>query len=89
MELIAAIVLAGPLGYFGGTRKRGLVLYLMAWIVIFPIQTVVVFSDEGDDFMYWVVNAAFLAAGVGLNAVGARLRERRLRAAAAATAPQH
>jgi len=83
VELIAAILLAGPLGYFGGPRKRGLVLYLLAWTVIFPVQTVVVFSTEGgEDFAYWVVNAVFLAVGLGLNTAGFRLRERRLRAAA-------
>jgi hypothetical protein len=84
MELIAAILLAGPLGYFGGPRKRGLVLYLFVWAVIFPIQTIVVFSNEGEDFAYWVVNAVILAAGVGLNTAGSRLRERRTRSAAPA-----
>lgn len=42
MELIAAILLAGPLGYFCSTRKQALMSYLVVWAVIFPIQTIVV-----------------------------------------------
>jgi hypothetical protein len=77
MELIAAILLAGPLGYFGPTPGRGRLYYLLAWAVIFPIQTVVVWSmdDSGQDYLYFVVNAAILC--LGLNAVGARLRRER------------
>jgi hypothetical protein len=86
MELIAAILLAGPLGYFGGTRRRGLVLYLLVWAVIFPIQTIDVYSTSSHgDILYWVVNAIILTAGIGLNPAGARLRERRTRTARAAT----
>ena len=84
MELIAAITLAGPLGYFCATRRRGLGLYLLIWAIVFPVQTVVVFSmsDDGQDFLYWIVNAVILCAGIGVNAAGARLRERRMRASA-------
>lgn len=77
MELIAAILLAGPLGYFA---HRGLLIYLIVWAVIFPVQTVVVFNttaDSGDDWSYWVVNAVILALGIGLNRLGRRLRVRR------------
>jgi hypothetical protein len=77
MELIAAILLAGPLGYFA---RRGLLLYLVVWAVIFPIQTVVVYSDSdpsGNDALYWVFNALILAFGVGLNRLGHRVRVRR------------
>jgi hypothetical protein len=79
MELIAAILFAGPIGYFARTRKQGLLLYLGLWAIVFPIQTVVVFStsDDGSDVLYWVFNAAFLAMGIGLNTLGARLRLRR------------
>ena len=77
MELIAAILLAGPLGYLSRTARRGLVLYLIAWAVIFPIQTVVVFADGGNDPLYWVFNALILAFGIGLNRLGHRLRHRR------------
>jgi hypothetical protein len=77
MELIAAIVIAGPLGYF--LRSRALTAYLALWAVIFPIQTIVVFNagDDGNSALYWVFNAVILAAGIGLNTAGTRLRERR------------
>jgi peptidoglycan/LPS O-acetylase OafA/YrhL len=89
VELIGAVLLAGPIGYFSKTRMRGLCLYLIVWAVVFPIQTVVVFSmsDDGNDFMYWVVNAVILCAGIGLNAAGARLRERRLHTAQSVAQP--
>ncbi len=83
MELIAAVLLAGPLGYFSSTHKRGLMLYLIAWATIFPVQTIVVHSENPDDIgiSYFVINAAILAVGVGLSALGARVRERRTQAA--------
>jgi hypothetical protein len=83
MELIAAVLVAGPLGYFihSRTRVRGIALYLVLWAVIFPIQTAIVHAENADDIepMYFVVNAVILAGGIGLNTLGARLRERRLR----------
>ncbi len=88
MELIAAILFAGPLGYFCRTRKLGLGLYLLLWAVILPIQTVSVHSDNPDDISasYFVINLAILAIGVGLNILGARLRQRRGRDATATAA---
>lgn len=85
MELIAAILLAGPLGYFGRTRRQGLCLYVLAWGVIFPIQTIVVHSDTPSDIepLYFILNAVIFAGAIGLNTLGARLRQRR---AATATA---
>jgi hypothetical protein len=79
MELILAILGAGPAGYFSPTRRRGLLVYLALWVVVFPIQTVVVFSldDSGNDPLYWVVNAAILAGGLVLNTLGWMLRQRR------------
>jgi hypothetical protein len=80
MELIAAIVLAGPLGYLARTPRQGLVLYLLAWAIIFPVQTVAVYADTepaGNDWQYFVVNAFILAFGLGLNRLGARLAARR------------
>jgi hypothetical protein len=81
MELIAAVLIAGPLGYFVRTRSRvrGLAIYLGVWAVIFPIQTVVVHAENPDDIVlaYFVINAVILAGGIALNTVGARLRERR------------
>lgn len=83
MELIAAVLIAGPLGYF--VRTRGLLVYLGLWALIFPVQTVIVHADNPDDIgvMYFVVNAVILAFGIGLNTLGARLRERRARTATA------
>ena len=51
MELILAVFGAGPMGYFTRTRRSGLLLYLIAWAVVFPIQTVVVFfeTEAGSD----------------------------------------
>jgi hypothetical protein len=80
MELILALTVAGPLGYFARTRSRGLVLYLLAWCVVFPIQTAVVLGGtdpSGDDWSYWPINAAILALGIGLNRLGATRAERR------------
>ena len=79
MELIAAILLAGPLGYLGRTRRQGLCLYVLAWSVIFPIQTIVVHSESPDDIepLYFIFNALIFAGGIALNTLGARLRQRR------------
>ncbi len=79
MELIAAILLAAPLGYLCRTRRRGVGAYLLVWVTIFPIQTAAVHADNADDINVWyfAVNAAILATGVGLNTLGARLRARR------------
>ena len=81
MELIAAVLFAGPLGYFVQTRTRlrGIAIYLVLWALIFPIQTAVVHAENADDIelSYFIVNAVILAVGIGLNTVGARVRERR------------
>ena len=79
MELITAVLLAGPLGFLLRPRLRGLIAYLVLWAVVFPVQTVVVHSENPDDIvpLYFVVNALILAGGIGLNMLGARLRERR------------
>jgi hypothetical protein len=81
MELITAILIAGPLGYLVQlrTRLRSLCVYLALWAVIFPIQTAVVHAENADDIepMYFVINALILMAGIGLNTLGARLRRRR------------
>jgi hypothetical protein len=74
MELIAAVLLAGPLGYFA---RHGLRYYLIAWAIIFPVQTVVVFSEGDGAWSYWVINAVILALGIGLNRIGHRLRVKR------------
>jgi peptidoglycan/LPS O-acetylase OafA/YrhL len=89
MELITAVLLAGPLGYLGGTRRRGLVLYLLLWAIVFPVQSVVVHSENADDInpAYFVVNAVILALGVGLNSLGAMLRRRRAAKTATSAEP--
>ena len=81
MELIAAVVTAGPLGYFLG--RRGLAFYLVLWAIVFPIQTIVVHSENPDDIVvsYFVVNALILTLGITLNRFGARLRTRRTQSA--------
>jgi hypothetical protein len=77
MKLILAVLVAGPLGFFARSARQGLVLYLLAWAVVFPAQTVVVFSEGDGDLSYWLVNALILAGGVGLNRVARILCERR------------
>ena len=90
MELILAILVAGPAGYLTATRGRGVLIYLVSWAVVFPIQTFVVFSmdDSGNDALYWVFNALILAGGLALNQLGSSLRKRRRdRAAIGQAAP--
>jgi hypothetical protein len=79
MELILAVLGAGPIGYFTSTRRKGLLVYLAAWTVVFPIQTIVVTSESGSDWnvFYFLVNAVILCGGIGLNRLGSLLRERR------------
>jgi hypothetical protein len=69
MELIAAVAL----GYFTRRRPRK---YLIAWAIVFPILTVVVWSEatDGSTWPYFAVNAAILALGIGLNRLGHVLR---------------
>jgi len=71
MELIAAVLFAGPLGYF---TRRGLLIYLAIWALILPVQTVVVFANGDGALSYWAVNAVILGFGIGLNRLGHRLR---------------
>jgi hypothetical protein len=79
MELMLAIVFAGPLGYLARSRRLGLGLYLAAWAIVLPIQTLVVHAENPDDInaAYPVVNALILAGGIGLNELGARMRRTR------------
>jgi hypothetical protein len=82
MELIAAILIAGPLGYLA--RRHGLIAYLALWAVVFPVQTLVVHAENADDInvSYFVVNAVILALGIALNRLGARRGARRAHATA-------
>jgi hypothetical protein len=85
MELIAAVLLPGPLGYFVRPGKRALFAYLGVWAVIFPIQSIVVVPEEASDPMYWILNAVILAGGIGLNRLGVKSGDRRREAAAPAS----
>jgi peptidoglycan/LPS O-acetylase OafA/YrhL len=88
VELILAIVGAGPIGFFTHTRRRGLAAYLVLWAIVFPIQAAVVFSagDDNSDPLYWVFNALILCLGIGLGLLGSMLGERRRARAEAAAA---
>ena len=77
MELIAAVLTAGPLGYFVSPLKRARAIYLVLWAVIFPIQSLVVGLEDDFDVLYFVFNALILGLGLALNRLGSVLRERR------------
>lgn len=77
MELLLALLVAGPLGLLTRTRRQGLLLYLVAWAIVFPIQTISVDGEGHLDWSYFLVNAVILGLGIGLNRFGARLRVRR------------
>jgi hypothetical protein len=47
------------------------------WAAIIPIQTISVHNEGKLDALYPVVNTLILAAGIGFNVLGARLRRRR------------
>jgi hypothetical protein len=85
MELILAILLAGPTGFLVRKYRHGLAVYLAAWAIVLPIQTIVVYSQDDGGWLYWLFNVAILAAGVGLNrlgwALGGRRRTRNMAAA--------
>jgi hypothetical protein len=83
MELIAAILLAGPIGYLVPHRRRSLVAYVALWAAMFPIQTISVAHEGRLDPLYWVVNALILCLGLAANHQGGRLRRARLRRSAA------
>jgi len=79
MELILAVVGAGPIGSFAKRPKQAIVTYLVLWAIVFPIQTVVVQSENPGDIqvLYFVLNALILGLGLGVNRCGSFLRQRR------------
>ena len=77
MELVLAVLGAGPIGYFTSTRRKGLLIYLAGWLILFPIQSAIVGFFGDADPLYLVVNAVILAIGIGLNRLGSVLGERR------------
>jgi hypothetical protein len=88
MELILAVLGAGPIGFFTETRKQGLVIYLIAWAIVFPIQTGIVGIYDDFDILYFVFNALILCLGIGLNRYGSILGERRRTRLASAAASE-
>jgi hypothetical protein len=79
MELIVAILVAGPLGYLTAKPRTGVTAYLAIWALVLPLQTIVVNSENSDDlnWQYVVVQVLVLAFGLGLNRLGTALRHRR------------
>jgi len=77
MELILAILIAGPIGFLVRRYEHGLAAYLAAWAIVLPIQTVVVYSQDDGGWLYWLFNALILAGGLGLNRLGSALGRRR------------
>jgi uncharacterized protein YqgC (DUF456 family) len=79
MDLILAVIGAGPIGFYTSTRRKGFLVYLAAWTVVFQVQTIVLFiiDDGANNAVYWVVSAVILCLGIGLNRLGSVLRERR------------
>src|SRR5437764_3438856 len=67
MELINALLAAGPLGYLVRDRRVSLGVWLGIWAVVFPIQTVVVWGNGDGDPVYFLFNALILGLGIGLN----------------------
>jgi hypothetical protein len=83
IELITALLLAGPIGYLVRARRRSVITYLALWAAVFPIQTISV-SHEGHLVpLYGVVNALILCLGLAANHQAARLRRARQRRVAA------
>ena len=58
---------------------------MLAWAAILPVQTAVVHADSPDDInvLYFLLNGLILGAGLVLNALGGRVRGRRVSGAAA------
>jgi hypothetical protein len=80
MELILALLVSWPLGYLMPTRRAALAVYLAAWAIVLPVQTILVHSENPDDlnWQYPVVQALILSLGLCLNRIGGAFRERRL-----------
>lgn len=66
------MLIAGGIGFFTETRKQGIDVYLALWAIVFPIQTIVAFSESSDD-----INALIPCLGICFNRLGLSLRERR------------
>lgn len=51
MELVNALLIAGPVGWFVRDRRRSLLIWLGIWAAILPVQSWVVatYDDNGLD----------------------------------------
>jgi hypothetical protein len=99
MELILMLLLPLPLGYLLRDRLVAVVAYIAAFSFVFTFQTMTLLRAwvGGDrtafaadpnslEWSYGLVNLIFFGAGLGLVALGHRLRARR-RARPAGTSP--
>jgi hypothetical protein len=79
MELIVAILVAGPLGHLTTRPRTGVTTYLAIWALVLPLQTFVVHSQNSDDlnWQYVAVQVLVLAFGLGMNRLGRALRHHR------------
>jgi hypothetical protein len=77
MELILAIVAAGPIGWFAPSLATARRRYLLLWAAVFPLQTVVVALTDDLDPLYFVLNVAILILGLTANTFGHHLARRR------------
>lgn len=77
MELVLAVLVAGPIGYLTRNRRLALVRYLIAWAVVFPVQTIVVHQSGDLEPLYFAFNVPILAAGIALNRLGGKLAANR------------
>ncbi|MEA2171206.1 MAG: hypothetical protein QOF76_4506 [Solirubrobacteraceae bacterium] len=83
MELILAIVAAGPIGWFAPDLATARRRYLLLWVAVFPLQTVVVILTDDIDPLYFVLNVPILLLGLTANTCGQYLARRRSGAIAA------
>ncbi|AGZ45045.1 hypothetical protein [Actinoplanes friuliensis] len=90
MELIVTVLVAFPLGFAVRNRMAAFVAYIAVHSFVFTFQTAQLvrawvggdhsaFPADGDvvPWSYLIVNAVIYAAGLGLVALGHRLRSRR------------
>ncbi|EFC79448.1 hypothetical protein [Parafrankia sp. EUN1f] len=87
MVQIAMLLFTVPFGIFIANRRTAYLAAAILFAVVFAVQTVVVAVDTPDDInvLYFVLNAATLAVGLGLTAGGLALgRRRRTRQASGA-----
>ncbi|CAI7974134.1 conserved hypothetical protein [Frankia sp. Hr75.2] len=85
MVQFAMLLLPVPLGVYISGRRTAYLITAIVFAITLVIQTIVVAADTPDDInpLYWLLNIASLAVGLGLTAAGRALgRRRRTRRAA-------